>query len=74
MPCEECGRLLNQFEAALADYKDAVGGISGLHGFDLQFRAANDRSEKARQRFEACRSAFMERQQHHKDLTRQQGA
>ncbi len=39
MPCDECSRLFNQFEAALAAYRDAVGGMSGLHGFDLRFAA-----------------------------------
>jgi predicted DsbA family dithiol-disulfide isomerase len=74
MPCDECSRLSNQFTVALAAYKDAVGGMSGLHGFDLQFRAANERSEKARQRFETCRAALQEHERHHVDLAKQERA
>lgn len=73
MPCEECSRLFNQFEAALAAYRDAVGGMSGLHGFDLQFHAAQERSAKARQRFELCRAALEEHQEHHKYLAKHTG-
>jgi len=68
MSCDECSRLMNQFNAALDAYKDAVGGTSGLHGYDLNFHAATERSEKARQRFESCRAALLDHQQHHKNL------
>jgi len=74
MPCDECSRLLSQFNASLAAYKEAVGGMSGLHGFDLKFHAANERSEKARQRFESCRAALQDHEQHHIDLARREGA
>lgn len=68
MACEECNRLFNQLETALASYKDATRGASGLHGYDLQFHASQERIEKARRRLETCRSALLDHEQHHKDV------
>jgi hypothetical protein len=69
MPCEECNRLINRYNAAVAAYREATGGTSGLHGWDLRFRAANERAEKARELYERCRAALRDHEQHHKDLT-----
>jgi len=68
MVCEECNRLFNQLEVSLAAYKEAARGVSGLHGFDLQFHDAQERTDRARQRFEMCRSALLEHEQHHKEM------
>jgi hypothetical protein len=73
MQCDECSRLLNQFNMALADYKNAVGGVSGLHGFDLHFQASTERAEKARHRYEVSRAALQEHQQHHQNVAKREG-
>jgi hypothetical protein len=65
MLCEECDRLTNSYEVAHEAYKLALGGMSGLHGFDLQFRDANERLEKALRAYESCGAALREHQQHH---------
>ncbi len=68
MPCEECARLSSQLESAQAAYRAAVGSVSGLHAYDLQFGESQQRVEKAWQHFERCRSALLDHQQHHKDI------
>ena len=74
MPCENCERLFSQLESALAAYKDAMGNISGLHAWDLKFNASHERKDKARQRFEAARSALLEHEQAHKDMASASGS
>jgi hypothetical protein len=68
MACEECARLLNDYKAAAQSFAEVVRGTSGLHGWDLNFGAATERSEKARHRLELCRAALREHEQHHKDI------
>jgi hypothetical protein len=70
MHCAECSRLFNQLEVSLAAYKEVARSASGLHGFDLQFHDARERTDTARQRFEECRSALMDHEQHHKKIGR----